>query len=65
MRRDGKVRWVESRGRAYFDGAGPERRLVSFVGTVQDITERKEREEKEHFCLAHSTLAHGLPSRPR
>jgi PAS domain S-box-containing protein len=49
VRRDGKVRWVESRGRAYFDGAGPERRLVSFVGTIQDVTERKAREEKEHL----------------
>jgi two-component sensor histidine kinase len=51
VRRDGKVRWVESRGRAYFEGAKPERRLVSFVGTVQDITERKEREEREHLLL--------------
>jgi PAS domain S-box-containing protein len=51
VRRDGKVRWVESRGLAYFEGAGPERRLVSFVGTVQDITERKEREEREHLLM--------------
>jgi PAS domain S-box-containing protein len=51
VRRDGKVLWVESRGRAYFDGAGPERRLVGFVGTIQDITERKEREEREHLLL--------------
>jgi PAS domain S-box-containing protein len=51
VRRDGKVRWVESRGRAYFEGAKPERRLMSFVGTVQDITERKEREEKEHLLM--------------
>jgi two-component sensor histidine kinase len=51
MRRDGKIRWVESRGLAYFEGAGPERRLVSFVGTLQDITERKEREEREHLLM--------------
>jgi PAS domain S-box-containing protein len=51
VRRDGKIRWVESRGRAYFDGAGSERRLVSFVGTIQDITERKEREAREHLLL--------------
>jgi two-component sensor histidine kinase len=51
VRRDGKVRCVESRGRAYFEGTGPERRVVSFVGTVQDITERKEREEREHLLL--------------
>jgi PAS domain S-box-containing protein len=50
-RPDGVVRWVESRGRAYFEDAEPGRRLVSFVGTVQDITERKEREEKEHLLM--------------
>jgi PAS domain S-box-containing protein len=51
VRRDGKVRWVESRGLAYFEGAGPERRLVSFVGTLQDITQRKEREERERLLM--------------
>jgi PAS domain S-box-containing protein len=48
---DGKVRWVENHGLAYFEGAGRERRAVSLVGTVQDITERKEREEKEHLLM--------------
>jgi two-component sensor histidine kinase len=51
QRRDGGVRWVEVLGRAYFEGAGPERRAVNFVGTVADITERKEREEKEHLLM--------------
>jgi PAS domain S-box-containing protein len=50
-RRDGKVRWVETLGLAYFEGAGDERRAVSFVGTLQDITERKEREEKVHLLM--------------
>jgi PAS domain S-box-containing protein len=50
-RRDGTVRWVEGHGLAYFEGAGRERRVVSFGGTVQDITERKEREEKEHLLM--------------
>jgi PAS domain S-box-containing protein len=50
-RGDGKVRWVENHGLAYFEGAGRERRAVSLVGTVQDITERKEREEKEHLLM--------------
>jgi PAS domain S-box-containing protein len=49
-RRNGEVRWVETLGLAYFEGAGRERRAVS-VGTVQDITERKEREEKEHLLM--------------
>jgi PAS domain S-box-containing protein len=50
-RRDGKIRWVESRGLADFAGTGPERHVTGFVGTVQDITERKEREEKEHLLM--------------
>jgi PAS domain S-box-containing protein len=50
-RRDGEVRWVEVYGLAYFAGTGPKRRVVSFGGTVQDITERKEREEKEHLLM--------------
>jgi PAS domain S-box-containing protein len=50
-RRDGKVCWVENHGLAYFEGAGPRRQVVSFVGTAQDITERKEREEKEHLLM--------------
>jgi len=51
QRRDGEVRWVESHGLAYFEGAGREHRAVSIIGTVQDITERKEREEKEHLLM--------------
>jgi PAS domain S-box-containing protein len=50
-RRDGTVRWVEGDALARFEGEGPERRLASFGGTVQDITERKEREEKEHLLM--------------
>jgi PAS domain S-box-containing protein len=50
-RQDGTVRWVEGHGLAYFEGAGPERRIVSLGGTAQDITERKEREEKEHLLM--------------
>jgi PAS domain S-box-containing protein len=47
----GEVRWVEAHGLAYFTGAGRERRAVSLVGTAQDITERKEREEREHLLM--------------
>src|SRR5467141_3024502 len=50
-RGDGEVRWVETLGLAYFEGEGRERRAVSFIGTLQDITERKEREEKEHLLM--------------
>jgi PAS domain S-box-containing protein len=50
-RRNGEARWVESNGLAYFEGAGPKRRAVSYVGTLADITEREEREEKERLLM--------------
>src|SRR5262249_39178691 len=50
-RGDGAVRWVETLGLAHFQGDGHARQAVSFVGTLQDITERKEREEKEHLLM--------------
>jgi PAS domain S-box-containing protein len=50
-RRRDEVQWVETLGLAYYEGAGRERRAVSVVGTVADITERKEREEKEHLLM--------------
>ena len=48
---DGRVRWVETQSLAYFEGAGRERRAMSVVGTVADITQRKEREEKEQLLM--------------
>jgi PAS domain S-box-containing protein len=48
---DGTVRWVETQSLAYFEGAGRERRAMSVVGTVADITQRKEREEKEQLLM--------------
>jgi PAS domain S-box-containing protein len=51
VRRDGKVRWVESHGLVYFQGTGPERHLVSFVGAIQDVTEHKRQEEEEHLLM--------------
>jgi PAS domain S-box-containing protein len=50
-RRDGEVRWVDAHGLAYFEGAGRERRAVSFIGTAADITQRKEREERERLLM--------------
>jgi PAS domain S-box-containing protein len=50
-RGNGKVRWVETQGLAHLEGEGRERLVVSFIGTVQDITERKEREEREHLLM--------------
>jgi PAS domain S-box-containing protein len=50
-RAHGEIRWVETLGLAHFDGTGRERRAVSFRGTVQDITQRKERQEREHLLM--------------
>jgi PAS domain S-box-containing protein len=50
-RRNGEIRWAEGHGLAYFEGTGPHRRAVNLGGTVQDVTERKEREEKEHLLI--------------
>jgi PAS domain S-box-containing protein len=46
-RGDGEVRWTEAHALVHFEGAGRERRAVSMVGTAQDITERKSREEAQ------------------
>jgi PAS domain S-box-containing protein len=51
LRTNGEIRWVEAHRVAYFEGVGSERRVLSFGGTVQDITERKESEEKEHLLM--------------
>jgi PAS domain S-box-containing protein len=60
--RDGLIRWLTARGRAYFDEAG---RPVRFVGTVLDISERKRVEEAAHETQRRkdefmATLAHEL-----
>jgi PAS domain S-box-containing protein len=49
--RDSEIRWLEVCRLAYFEGVGRERHITREVGTVQDITERKEREEKEHLLM--------------
>jgi PAS domain S-box-containing protein len=52
QRRNGEVRWVEVRWFTYFDGDRRERGTASVVGTVLDITERKEREERERLLMS-------------
>ena len=43
---DGQVRWIRAYGAATFEGEGAARRAVNLVGTVEDITERKQAEER-------------------
>jgi PAS domain S-box-containing protein len=51
QRTGGEVRWVETHWLPYFEGDGRERRAAHAIGTVQDVTERKEREEKERVLM--------------
>ena len=39
--RDGAVRWVATRGQAFFAGEGTERRAIRLAGTLADITEER------------------------
>lgn len=43
---DGAVRWVLAKGASRFTGVGKQRRVSSFNGTVQDITVRKQQEQR-------------------
>ncbi|MEN6496111.1 MAG: PAS domain S-box protein, partial [Thermoguttaceae bacterium] len=42
---DGSVRWVAAKGQVFFQGVGESRRAVRGIGTVMDITARKEAEQ--------------------
>jgi signal transduction histidine kinase len=41
-----EVRWVHARGRTLFEGEGVDRRAVSALGAVIDVTERRRHEEE-------------------
>jgi PAS domain S-box-containing protein len=50
-RENAEVRWIEVHWLAYFEGARRERPSASVIGTVADITERKEREEQVQLLM--------------
>ncbi|MFL6206678.1 MAG: diguanylate cyclase domain-containing protein [Acidimicrobiales bacterium] len=56
---DGEERWLHCRGRAIVGAAG---RVSRLLGTSQDITERKELEERLAHQALHDPLT-GLPNR--
>ena len=57
-RPDGSVRWIQARGEVAIGEAGP----TSMDGTVQDITERREAEERQREAEArYRTLVEHLP----
>ncbi|MDQ4136011.1 MAG: PAS domain S-box protein, partial [Pseudomonadota bacterium] len=62
IRPDGAVRWVLAHGEAVFDRADGEVRAVRYVGTIQDIADRKRAEEALRESEARlSALADNLP----
>ena len=42
---DGDVRWLRDVGRTLYEGEGDEHRAIRILGTVQDITDRKQAED--------------------
>lgn len=48
FRPDGEMRWVEAHGLAIFEGEGENRHAIDFVGTVEDVTERKNYDQLLH-----------------
>lgn len=59
---DGSIRWIEAHGLAQFRGQGKNKHAEDLVGTVADITERKQymetlaRSEERYRLLAENTL---------
>ncbi len=54
---DGSIHWVDAKGRANFEPHALGPKLVSFDGTISDITERKLAAEREMQLLAETAVA--------
>lgn len=54
---DGVTRWVLVSGRTFFDEADGEKRAYRFIGTILDITRRKEAEEERDLLLVREQIA--------
>jgi PAS domain S-box-containing protein len=46
VRPDGTQRWADAAGVMLFEGSGPARRPLRMIGTVQDVTDRREAENE-------------------
>jgi len=54
VRPGGEVRWLSSRGRAYYDTTG---KVEIMLGVVRDITERKQHEAERTRLIAEAQMA--------
>lgn len=52
VRKDGGVRWLMDRGQTFSEGEGGAWRVKRAMGTVLDITERKQTEERQVLLMA-------------
>ena len=57
VRGDGVVRWVRAHGEAVFEPTADGERAVRYIGTLEDITERREIEERLRASEARLRLA--------
>ncbi|HEX8324878.1 MAG TPA: chemotaxis protein CheB [Tepidisphaeraceae bacterium] len=57
VRPDGRILWLESRGRAEFDGDAGARQAVRVRGTLHDVTDRKTAESKITDALQREQAA--------
>lgn len=52
VRKDGEMRWLMDRGQTFHEGDGADQHVVRAMGTVLDITERKQAEERQILLMA-------------
>jgi PAS domain S-box-containing protein len=52
IRKDGEMRWLMDRGQTFAEGMDGERRVVRAMGTVLDVTTRKQAEERQILLMA-------------
>jgi PAS domain S-box-containing protein len=54
IRNDGRIRWVDARGKVERDQTG---KAIALHGVITDITERKKSEERERLLVSEAALA--------